>query len=256
MNKAYFLPLVFSFSVLFFSFGKENNKPGILVFSKTAAYRHASIPDGKAAIQKLGFENGFEVDTTENAELFNESNLKKYAAIVFLNTTGDVLNDRQEVAFERFIESGGGFVGIHSATDTEYDWGWYGQLVGAYFANHPSIQKASLIVIDNTHPSTRYLPKIWNRTDEWYNFKYLNKEVKVLLKIDEKSYSGGTMGDNHPMAWYHEFDGGRAFYTELGHTEESYSDTLYLKHILGGIQYAIGNNKLDYSKAYAAYPSK
>lgn len=226
----------------------------MLVFSKTAAYRHSCIPKGKVAIQKLGSENGFAVDTTENAELFTEENLKKYAAVIFLCTTGDVLNNQQEVAFERFIQSGGGFAGIHSATDTEYDWGWYGDLIGAYFANHPAIQKATLIITDSTHPSTRFLPVIWTRTDEWYNFRKLNKEVKVLLKIDEKSYTGGTMNNDHPMAWYHDFDGGRAFYTELGHTEESYSDSLYLKHILGGIQYAIGNNKLDYSKAKTVYP--
>ena len=251
-------PCLFLLPVIFLFFSCSTNtktgNPRVLVFSKTTGYRHSSIAAGKQAIKQLGKENEFDVDLTEDAGLFNDDNLKKYSAVIFLNTTGDVLNYKQEVAFERFIQSGGGFAGIHSATDTEYDWGWFGDLIGAWFDSHPEIQAASLNVVDSSHPSTRHLPAIWNRTDEWYNFKKLRSDVKVLLKIDEKSYKGGTMGDNHPMAWYHEYDGGRSFYTELGHTEESYSDSSYLKHILGGIQYAIGTNKLDYSKAKTQYP--
>ncbi len=224
------------------------------MFSKTTGFRHSSIPNGKAAIQKLGLENNFIADTTEDAGYFTDENLRKYAVIIFLNTTGDVLNNQQEIAMERFIQAGGGFVGIHSATDTEYDWMWYANLVGGQFANHPVIQAARLEIVDRTHLSTQHLPKTWNRTDEWYNFKRLNKEVKVLLKIDEKSYRGGTLGEDHPMSWYHDYDGGRAFYTELGHTELSYTDSFYLKHILGGIQYAIGSHQLDYSKAKSQYP--
>ena len=244
------LPLIF----LLASCSTEKTKPRVLVFSKTTGYRHASIPKGKLAIQKLGKENGFEVDTTENADVFNESDLKKYAAVIFLSTTQDVLNYAQQVAFERFIQSGGGFAGIHAAADTEYDWGWYGDLCGAWFESHPEIQEASINVADNSHASTKHLPATWTRTDEWYNYKKLNTDIKVLLKLDEKTYKGGKMNDNHPIAWYHEFDGGRSFYTGLGHTEESYSDSLFLHHILGGIQYAIGENKLDYSKAKTVYP--
>jgi len=233
---------------------QNDNRPRVLVFSKTAGYRHSSIPSGKAAIQKLGRENNFEVDVTEDASYFTEDNLKKYAAIIFLNTTGDVLNNEQEIAVERFIQAGGGFVGIHSATDTEYDWIWYANMVGGQFASHPAIQAAKLMVVDKTQSSTQSLPEVWNRTDEWYNFKRLNKDVKVLLKIDETSYKGGSLNGDHPMAWYHDYDGGRAFYTELGHTEESYKDSFYLKHILGGIQYAMGNHRVDYSKARSQYP--
>ena len=233
---------------------KDATNARVLVFSKTAGYRHASIAKGKLAIQELGKKYGFLVDTTENADVFTDNDLKKYAAVVFLCTTGDVLNYRQEVALQRFIQAGGGFAGIHAAADTEYDWGWYGDLNGAWFASHPEIQPASLKVVDNTHASTEALPANWKRTDEWYNYKKLSNELKVLLTIDETSYTGGTMGSNHPIAWYHEFDGGRAFYTGLGHTEESYSDSLFLKHILGGIQYAIGKNDIDYSKAKAPYP--
>ncbi|HSB94656.1 MAG TPA: ThuA domain-containing protein [Flavitalea sp.] len=229
---------------------KRSDKPRILVFSKTSGFRHSSIPAGKAALLKLGQENNFDVDTTENAAYFTEDSLQKYAAVVFLNTTMDVLNNYQEADFERYIQSGGGFVGVHSATDTEYDWGWYGRLVGAYFNGHPQVQEAVIKVVDKNNPATAHLPAEWKRTDEWYNFKKFNKDVKVLLSIDEKSYQGGTMNNDHPMSWYHDYDGGRAFYTELGHTDESYSDPLYLKHLLGGIQYAIGENKKpDYDKA-------
>ena len=184
--------------------------------------------------------------------MFNEDSLRLYSAVIFLNATGDVLDAYQQAEFERYIQAGGGFMGIHAATDCEYGWPWYGKLVGAYFKSHPKIQSAKLTVVDKTHPSTAHLPDSWERTDEWYNFKKVpaDSNVKVLIKIDEKSYEGGENGDSHPMAWYHDYDGGRAYYTEFGHTEESYTDEAYLKHILGGIQYAIGKNQeLDYSKA-------
>ena len=226
----------------------------ILVFSKTNGFRHSSIPNGKTAIQKLGKENDFDVDVTEDSLAFAEDNLKKYAAVIFLNTTGNILSYKQEAAFERFIQAGGGYVGIHSATDTEYDWIWYAKLAGANFESHPKQQNAKINIVDKDHPSTKHLPDTWERFDEWYNFKNLNKDVHVLAKIDEKSYEGGKMGDDHPMAWYHEYDGGRAFYTEFGHTEESYVDSNYLKHILGGIQYAMGENKKDYSKVTTQFP--
>jgi cytochrome c len=227
-----------------------NAQSRVLVFSKTAAFRHSSIEVAKLALLKIGSENNIKVDTTESTAEFTEEGLKKYSAVVFLSTTGDVLNNYEQAAFERYIQAGGGYVGIHAATDCEYTWPWYGKLSGAYFKSHPSQQKAKLIINDNTHPSTAHLPAIWERFDEWYNFKTApGSEVKVLISIDEKSYEGGSNGSNHPMAWYHDYDGGRAFYTELGHTDESYSDPLYLKHLLGGIKYAIGNNvKLNYSK--------
>jgi cytochrome c len=244
-----FLPFLLCL-VLLVGCGSRGGKPRLLVFSKTAGFRHSSIPNGKEAIMKLGQANGFIVDTSENPDYISEDSLKKYAAVVFLHTTGDMLNNYQEADFERYIQAGGGYMGIHAASDAEYDWGWYGKLVGGYFESHPEQQEARLDVVDQTHGATRHLPKEWKRKDEWYNFKKLNPDVKVLIKIDEKSYKGGKNGDNHPMAWYHDFDGGRSFYTELGHTEESYTDDNFLKHLLGGIQYAIGNNKqLDYAKA-------
>lgn len=215
-------------------------KKKILVFAKTAAFRHASIPKGKEALLLLGKQNNIQVDTTEDASFFTASKLKQYDAVVFLSTTGNILNDEQQKAFEDFIKSGKGFVGIHAAADTEYDWPWYNKLVGAYFLSHPKQQKAKLTITDHKHASTKHLPTTWERFDEWYNYKSRNNDVKVLMTIDESSYQGGKEGAYHPMAWYHSFDGGRAFYTALGHTDESYKEEDFLKHLLGGIKYACG----------------
>ena len=221
----------------------------VLVFSKTAGFRHDSIETGVAAIRALGVENTFGVDASEDAAVLNEDNLKRYRVVIFLNTTGHICEQPQREALQRFIEAGGGFVGVHSATDTEYDWAWYGQLVGTYFGGHPQIQKAKVSITDMSHPATASLPDTLERTDEWYNFKYLPKDVHVLASIDESSYQGGTMKGNHPLVWYHEFDGGRAFYTEMGHTKESYSEPNYLHLLLGGITWAAAGHELDYSKA-------
>ncbi len=232
--------------------GCTDDTPRILVFTKTSGYHHESIPTGVAAIQKLGAENGFQVDTTKDADRFTDSQLKKYKAVVFLSTTLNVLNADQQVAFERYIQAGGGYAGIHAAADTEYDWPWYNRLVGAYFVSHPAIQPAAINVIDTTHLSTTGLPARWERTDEWYNYRNVYAGIHVLAELDEQTYEGGTNGSHHPIGWYHEFDGGRSFYTGGGHTKESYSEPLFLKHVLGGIKYAMGENvKLNYSKSYA-----
>src|SRR6478735_8292842 len=220
---------------LLFAFTAEKKSKRILVYSKTRGFHHASIPAGIAAIQKLGTENNFAVDTTTDSTYFTKKTLKKYNAVVFLSTTGNVLNDEQQAAFQKYIQSGGGFVGVHAATDTEYDRPWYNQLVGAYFKSHPKPQEAVLNVVDASHISTQHLPAQWKRTDEWYNFKSIQNGLHVLITIDEKSYTGGQNGDTHPMAWYHDFDGGRAFYTELGHMDEAYVEPMYLQHLLGGI---------------------
>jgi cytochrome c len=212
----------------------------VLVFTRTAGFRHDSIPAGVAAIEALGAEHGFDVDHTEDPSVFTDAGLAVYNAVVFLSTTGHVLEADQQTAFERYIGNGGGFVGIHAASDTEYSWAWYGGLVGAYFADHPDIQAASLRVEDPDDPSTAMLPDPWLRTDEWYSFRTNPRAhgVHVLLTLDETSYTGGTMGADHPFAWYHAYAGGRAWYTAGGHTSESFSDPLFLAHIWGGIQYA------------------
>lgn len=227
----------------------------VLVFSKTKGWKHASIPAGIAAFQKLGRENNFRVDTTKDAAYFTDDNLRRYNAVVFLSTTGNVLNPDQQAAFERYVQAGGGYVGVHAAADTEYDWPWYNKLVGGYFASHPSqpnVRKATVDVVDKTHPATAHLPDHWERTDEWYNYRSLYAGLRVLANLDENTYEGGTNGSNHPIAWYHEFDGGRAFYTGGGHTDESFSEPLFVQHLLGGLNWAMGSGRpLDYRKAYA-----
>lgn len=212
--------------------------PRILVFSRTTGFRHDSIPTGIATIREIGKERGWTVDATEDATAFNDANLAKYDAVVFLSTTGDVLNPEQQGAMERFIRSGKGYAGVHSATDTEYEWPWYTKLVGAQFMSHPNIQEADVKIVDVANPSTAKLPRTWPRVDEWYNFKALSPDVRVLAKLDEKSYKGGANGGDHPIAWCHEFDGGRAWYTGLGHTQGSYSEMLFREHLAEGILWA------------------
>lgn len=214
----------------------------VMVFSKTEGYRHDCIETGIKSIQKLGKENDFKVDMTEDSNVLI-SGLNNYDVIIFLNTTGDILADAQQEKFEKYIKKGGGFVGIHSAADTEYDWPWYGKLVGAYFLSHPKQQQATINVVNSEHLSTSFLGLKWSKFDEWYNYKNINTDINVLMKLDEKSYEGGKNGDNHPIAWYHKYEGGRVFYTGLGHTKKSYQDEKFLKHILGGINYAMGRSK-------------
>jgi type 1 glutamine amidotransferase len=226
---------------------QEQPRFSALVFSKTGGYRHDSIDEGIAAITALGAAHQFRVDATEDAAVFTDAQLASYQVVIFLNTTGDILDDGQQAAFERFIRGGGGFVGVHSATDTEYDWPWYHELVGAYFQNHPAIQLAALDVVDRRHLSSRGLPSRWERTDEWYNFRSApGAGVTILAALDETSYSGGTMGASHPIAWYHMYDGGRAWYTALGHTVASYAEPLFLDHLLGGVRWAAGDEATAY----------
>ena len=239
-SKSLLVTVFFLLFVLGSGFTMKSAK--VLVFSKTMGFHHKSIASGIIALQKMGVENSFNVDTTTNSSLFTYENLKQYKAVIFLNTTGDVLDDTQQNEFQKYINRGGGFVGIHAATDCEYDWPWYGNLVGAYFSAHPKQQTAVLKVVDADHISTKHLPAEWKRFDEWYNFKWVAPDLEILINIDETTYDAGPkkMGANHPMAWYHKYDGGRAFYTSLGHTNESYSEPLFLKHLLGGIKYAMG----------------
>ena len=211
----------------------------VLVFTKTAGYRHKSIEKGVQTLRELGREHGFIALQTESGEDFSPQNLKNYKLVVFLSTTLDVLNEAQQRAFENYIKNGGAYLGIHAASDTEYDWPWYGKLVGGYFVSHPEQQEAKIDVVDKTHPSTAHLNDVWMHFDEWYNFKDLNPNVHVLMKLDETSYQGGINGDNHPIAWYHEFDGGRAFYTGLGHTEASYDEPEFRQHLWGAIAWCL-----------------
>ena len=240
MNRTYSLILFLLFIFLAGSSIVSAKKPvKVLIFSKTMGYRHKSITDGIKAIQKLGAENGFIADTTENAARFTSENLKNYKAIIFLSSTGEVFDDAQKNAFQSYIRNGGGFVGIHAATDCLYKWEWFGKMIGAYFTDHPKIQQARLTITDKKHSATKGLGSPWQHTDEWYNFRFINPNIKVLMTLDESSYTGGKNGAHHPASWYHKFEGGRVFYTALGHTSENFtSDRLFLKHLLGGVKYA------------------
>ena len=234
----------------------------ILVFSKTAGFRHESIPAGITALQQLAHQHQFTLVTTEDAQQFTDANLRQFNAILFLNTTGDILDEAQQLAMERFIQAGGGFIGIHSATDTEWqgDWFWYRNLVGAVFKNHPNepsnVQTAKVVAVDKNHPSTSTLPESFELADEWYNFKDFYEFINVVAKVDEETYQGGEHNHDHPISWYHDYDGGRAFYTGLGHTIDTFSDPHFLQHLLGGLTYVVGQNhragfqpRLDYSKS-------
>lgn len=212
----------------------------VLVFTKTEGFRHKSIEKGVQALRELGRGNGFIALQSESGEDFTPDNLKNFALVVFLNTTGDVLNDVQQGAFEAYIRQGGNYLGIHAASDTEFDWPWYGRLVGGYFEDHPEVQRANIQVVDGGHPATAHLPKVWTRTDEWYNLRDLNAGVTVLMNLDESSYKGGTLGEKHPVAWYHEFEGGRALYTAGGHTEGSFGEPEFRQHLLGALKWCLG----------------
>jgi type 1 glutamine amidotransferase len=222
------------------------------VFSKTLGFRHSNIPIGIGAIRQLGNENGFSVQATEDSSVFTAENLRQYKAVVFLSATGHVLNEEQEKALKEYILTGGGFVGIHGAlfgpSACEDKWAWYGELCCVSFKNHSAVVPATLNVEDRNHPSTAALPERWARTDEWYNYDGTPRgRAHVLATIDESTYKGGTVGEDHPMAWCKQVGKGLMWYTAMGHTEESFREPLFLKHVLGGIQFASGLKQGDCS---------
>ena len=222
----------------------------LLIFSKTAGFRHESIDVAVPALTKYAEDRGVSVHATEDASLFKDDSLARFDAVVFVSTTGPLFTDEQQAAFERFIRNGGGFAGIHGSSDTQGpddddgpndSWQWYGNLIGAYFHSHPEQQEARLIVTESGHLSTNMLDAEWIKFDEWYNFWELPDHVNVLLELDTESYQGSKHSGEHPIAWYHEFDGGRSFYTGLGHTDESCTENdQFMQHVWGGIQYAMG----------------
>ncbi|MBC8065594.1 MAG: ThuA domain-containing protein [Chlorobia bacterium] len=226
-----------------------NPTPNLLVFSRTTGFRHSSIGKGIKTIQEIAKERGWKVTATEDAKAFTSENLAKFDAVVFLCTTGDVLDPFQEAAFEGFIHAGGGYVGVHSATDTEYGWPWFGKLAGAYFASHPQIQAAQVVTEDRAHPSTSFLPAPWMRVDEWYDFKENPRaNVRVLASLKPDSYQNGKMAD-HPIVWCQEFEGGRSWYTGLGHTEGTYDELLFRSHLAEGILWAANKEPVSGSVA-------
>ncbi|MEV7399830.1 ThuA domain-containing protein [Streptomyces sp. NPDC091267] len=213
----------------------------ILVFTRTTGYRHDSIPDGVAAFRGLGAEHGFGVDATEDPGVF-EGGLHGYAAVVFLSTSGEVLTPAGRAGLQAYCATGGGFMGVHAAACTEYDWPFYGDLLGARFDRHPAFQPGTLVIEDHDHPATAHLGATWDFTDEWYEFRDSPRDrVRVLASVDASSYEGGANGSGHPLVWTREHGGARVFYTALGHAAEAYSDPVFRAHLLGGLRHVKGH---------------
>lgn len=219
----------------------QQNNPNVLVFSKTSGFRHKSIPAGIKFMSELSNKNNWKVDFSEDANDFTNENLQQYNVLVFLNTSGDIFDDNQKEVFQNYIAEGNGFVGIHAASNTEMEWSWFTKMVGATFKDHPKVQNATLHIDKTTeHPAINHLKDKEVFKDEWYNFfKPVAKHVNVLASLDESSYQGKKMNtENHPITWYHHYDGGRVFYTGLGHTNEVYDDIRFEKLIQGAISWA------------------
>ncbi|MDB2384960.1 ThuA domain-containing protein [Polaribacter sp.] len=216
---------------------KETN---VLVFTKTAGYRHKSIETGKQAFKKWATAENWKISFTENEQDLNDEKLKNIDVVVFMNTTENVFDEKSKKAFKKYIQNGGGFVGLHGASDTEFEWEWYTNMIGAQFRDHPKIQKAKLLVnTAENHPAIKHLEETFYVTDEWYNFKEpVSENVTVLISLDETSYEGKKMDGVHPISWIQEYKGGRIFYTGMGHTKEIYSNPLFVKHIVEGVNWA------------------
>lgn len=228
----------------------DTNTRKVLVFTKTLEYRHQSIDDGIKMLEKLGKENRFRIEVSEDASLFNDDSLKQFNAIVFLNTTGEVLNFAQQNGLRRYMEAGGGFVAIHGSSATLNHSAWFRGLIGTRFKNHSRIQQGKLLVHqDDKFPTTKSLTPGWTYEDEWYNWDTIPRDVHVLVSIDEQSYQGGEHPEFHPLAWYHEYEKGKSFYTALGHSGETYQDPKFAGLILDGLNYVMQGQNLDYRLA-------
>jgi hypothetical protein len=231
----------------FMSVAAHAEQFSVAVFSKTAGWHHESILEGVTAVRTLGKQHNFEVFWSEDPKrIFTDEAIAKYKVVMFLLTTGDVLNDEQQAVFERFIKHGGGYVGVHSASDTEYQWPWYNKMLGHMFRTHPVIQSAMVNVEDSNFPGMERFPSRFLTTEEWYEFDASRSPgLHYLLSVDESTYEPSAQRRKematvplHPIAWYQEYDGGRAFYTALGHLPATYSDQQFLHHLFGGIYWA------------------
>ncbi|WP_313219288.1 ThuA domain-containing protein [Stenotrophomonas sp.] len=211
----------------------------VLIFIRTATFHHDSIPVAVATLRELSAEAGMTADPSDDPRDFRPDNLARYRAVVFANTTGDVLDAAQQAAMEQFIRNGGGFMGVHAAADTEYDWPWYGELVGAWFHKHPKGLQETLVQPER---DGRPSGPAWPIRDELYNYRRNPRGmVKVIATVDESRYDGGTMGADHPIAWCRPFDGGRSWYTGLGHDAAVYADPNVWAQLRRGLRYAAGH---------------
>lgn len=239
----------------------------VLVYKKNGkGYVHDNIPYAAQAIIDLGKKHGFSVDTSSLPSVMTEENLKKYRMLIFTSTNNDVFDtDAQRLAFRRYIEAGGGFVGIHSVTGTERNWQWFKMMLGGTFSWHASFQTFTVRVIDTKHPSMKGTPAVWNKADECYFAKELYPGPTPVMvndfstidtsNVNQKNLlnkNAGPFARFFPSAWYNNFDGGITWCTTLGHDKKDYSDPVYLKHIMGGIEYVAATvKKIDFSKSYA-----
>ena len=226
----------------------EDAAPAIrlLVFSKTLGYRHDSITNGIAAIRDLGAKHNFAVDATEDSGAFTTTNLAQYQAVVLMSVTGDVWDSEQQESLKQYVQAGGGVVAIHGSIfgplACSDKWAWYGELFCCAFTNHSTIQPATVNIEDAANPSTTGLPPRWPHTDEWYNFTGTPRGcAHILATVDESTYHGGTLGQDHPIAWCRPVGQGRMWYTAMGHSESCYREPLFVQHLYGGIQYVISN---------------
>jgi type 1 glutamine amidotransferase len=213
--------------------------PKVLLFTKAEGFYHESTTTGLDLFRANATKWGIELDGTDKSNVFTTSNLEQYQLIVLLNNTGNLFTSGEQLALQSFVRKGGSILGIHAAADAEYDWPWYRQMLGGQFKDHPAIQEAKCMVVLPSHPSVKGIPSVWLRTDEWYNFSDLAIDNQVVLTVDESSYIGGSHGDYHPVSWYREFEGARIFYTAMGHSKESYQDTLFIHHISSAIQWLL-----------------
>lgn len=239
------------------------SKTRILVFTRNGkGYVHDNIPNSIDAIKALGRDRGFAVDATEDPAVFSDDRLKQYNALVFSNTNNAVFDtDAQRVALMRYVQSGGGFAAIHSASGTERSWKWFAALVGGRFSRHPPFQKFTVRILDPTHPSVAHLPAAWEKEDECYYLVHMSVNLRVIAVNDlttikdPKGEPPETFGTVFPSVWYQEFDGGRQWYTSLGHHKDDYNNPDFRRHLLGGIQSVVRNTPLDYRRAYAQSPA-
>lgn len=269
INRAFLFSF---FSSLFFStVCAQNNfnwkKVNVLVYTKNGkGYVHDNIPSAVACLQQFGKKYGFRVDTSSNTSVMTESNLKQYTMLIFPSTNNDVFdNDEQRLAFRRYLEAGGGFVGIHSVTGTERNWKWFKMMLGGTFSWHAKFQKFNVKMVDPSHPSVRGLPNTWSKGDEFYFAKELYPGPKVLMAHDITSLdttdatqkaniikNAGGYAELYPSVWTYDFDGGHTWVTTLGHDKKDYSDPLYMQHLLQGIRYVASRYvSIDFKKAYA-----
>jgi type 1 glutamine amidotransferase len=238
----------------------------VLVYTKNGTgYVHDNIPSAVEALKKLSVQEQFNITVSDDPSIFTEDQIKKYTLIVFPSTNNDVFaNDDQRLVFRRYIEAGGGMVGLHSVTGTERNWKWFKMLIGCTFSWHAKFQKFKVRVTDPEHPSMKDVPLVWEREDELYFGKELYPVTNVMMahqfttldqsQKDQISKNAGTFTEYYPAVWYNHFQGGHAWISTIGHSKETYSDPVYVNHLLQGLRFVASKvKKVDFANAYASH---